>query len=110
VQRKKLEQILKKFKTLKAIDLSWCDSLEVKNERYTSISIDIELNDFNYITHINMKFHTENPPGFIYTGKINVSDFNNRGELINQINRQVKNANIAITDAILRAAQLDMFE
>ncbi len=110
MQRKKLEQVANQFKTLKAIDLSWCDSLEVENERYHSISIDIELNDFNYITYINIKFHTENPPGFMYNGKINVSDFNNKKELIYQINRQAKIANIAITDAILRAAQLDMFE
>ncbi len=110
MQRKKLEQIVKKFKILKTIDTSWCDSLEVENERYNYISIDVDYNDFNYITHINIKFHTENPPGFLYNGKINVSDFNNKKELIILISRQAKVANNAITDAIFRAAQINMFD
>lgn len=110
MQRKKIDQLVRQFKTLKAIDLSWCDSLEVENERYHAVSVTVDLNDFNYITHINIKFFTENPPGFVYTGKIQVSNFNNKKELINLINRQAKIADIAITDAILRAAQIDMFE
>lgn len=110
MQRKIIEKIIAKCKYLAPIDLSWCDSLAVEDEKFNNISLTINLNDFNYITYINLKFYTENPPGFIYTGKIKISDFNNKKELETQIKKQTNLANNAITDAKLRAAQINIFE
>ncbi len=104
-----IEKIVSKCKYLEPINLSWCDSMVIEDEKFNNISLTISLNDFNYITHLNLKFYTENPPGFIYIGKIRISDFSNKKELETQIKKQINLANNAITDAKLRAAQIDIF-
>jgi len=81
----------------------------IENEKFNYISILVELNDFNFITNINILFHAKDPPGYVYIGKIKVSDFKTKEELISLIRKEIKLANANITDAILRAAQLELF-
>jgi len=106
----KITRIIQKFKTLEKVDLLWCDSLEIEDEKFNNLSISVDVNEFNYLTYIKIHFFAENPPGYEYIGKISVSDFNNKQELYKLIQKQTKLANNNITDAILRAAQIDMFE
>lgn len=110
MSKKISKQILSKFKTLETIDLSWCDSLVIENKKFNKITISGETNDFNYITGVNIDFHAENPPGFIYTGTIKVTDFKTKEELEKLIKKQIRLANISIADAILRANQYDLFK
>ena len=105
-----VNQITSKFKSLDPIDKSWCDSLVVDKQKFNNIAVNVDLNEFNYITNINIMFHAENPPGFIYTGKIKVTDFNTKEELENLINKQIRLANVSIADAIIRANQYQLFE
>lgn len=109
MSKKISKQILSKFKTLETIDLSWCDSLVIENQKFNKITISGETNDFNYITSVNIYFHAEDPSGFIYTGTIKVTDFKTKEELENLINKQIRLANVSITDAIFRANQYDLF-
>lgn len=103
--KKTAKTILNQIRTINPIDISWCDSLTIENERFDNVSISVSLNEFNFITHINIEFHAKNPPGFVYTGNIPISDFANKEELITLISKQVKLANTSIADAILRANQ-----
>jgi len=103
--KKTAKTILQQIRTIDPIDTSWCDSLIVENERFDRVSISVSLNEFNFLTHININFHAKNPPGFIYTGNISISDFTSKEELTKLINKQVKLANTSINDAILRANQ-----
>lgn len=110
MSKKISKQILSKFKTLETIDLSWCDSLVIENNTFNKITISGEVNEFNYLTHVNIYFHAENPPGFIYTGIVKVTDFKTKEELENLINKQIRLANVSITDAIFRANQYKLFD
>lgn len=100
---------MKQIITLPNISKIWCDSLLIEDEKISKISISIDVNDFNYIKTINIHFFAKNPSNFIFTGKINVTDFDTQIELEQLIKKQVRLANLAIADAIRRAAQIDMF-
>jgi len=90
--------------------LSWCDSLDIKGEKFNNISISAEVNEFNYITYINLKFHAENPPGFYYVGSIPVTEFKTKEDLLKLVKKQIKLANTSIADAIFRANQYNLFD
>lgn len=104
-----VNKITEKIKNLAPIDVSWCSSMVIENEKFNNIFVFAELNDFNYITSVNIHFHATDPPGFIYIGKMKVTEFNNKKELGTQIKKQIELANESIADAIFRAAQLELF-
>lgn len=109
MERKIEKLILQKIQVPEISNKVWCDSLLTNDEKFSKISITIDINECNYVQTINIHFITENPPNFIFTGKISVNEFNTRQELELLIKKQVRLANLAIADAILRAAQIDMF-